>query len=139
MMRRADVSIDRPEQVRLNHVGDWGTQFGMLISHLKEVAPEAIEDGAEEKARGNICPWLLHHVVFHPALIPRDLSSPQTLVKRTHHMARPVILARHRHQTIQFNTPQYVSFVQRGSSVAIVAGGGGTAAAKGGIIIIKQS
>ncbi|CAN0076765.1 unnamed protein product, partial [Hapterophycus canaliculatus] len=35
--------------VRLNHVGDWGTQFGMLISHLKEVAPEAIEDGAEEK------------------------------------------------------------------------------------------
>ena len=21
--------------VRLNHVGDWGTQFGMLISHLQ--------------------------------------------------------------------------------------------------------
>eukprot|EP00904_Undaria_pinnatifida_P008385 jgi/Undpi1/4677/HiC_scaffold_18.g08031.m1 len=33
--------------VRLNHVGDWGTQFGMLIAHLKEKAPEAIEDGAE--------------------------------------------------------------------------------------------
>ncbi len=28
--------------LRLNHVGDWGTQFGMLISHLKEVAPEAL-------------------------------------------------------------------------------------------------
>ncbi len=28
--------------LRLNHVGDWGTQFGMLISHLKTVAPEAL-------------------------------------------------------------------------------------------------
>ena len=28
--------------LRLNHVGDWGTQFGMLISQLKQVAPEAL-------------------------------------------------------------------------------------------------
>lgn len=26
--------------LRLNHVGDWGTQFGMLIQHLRETAPE---------------------------------------------------------------------------------------------------
>jgi arginyl-tRNA synthetase len=25
--------------LRLNHVGDWGTQFGMLIAYLKEVYP----------------------------------------------------------------------------------------------------
>jgi len=30
------------EVLRLNHVGDWGTQFGMLISYLREVHPEAL-------------------------------------------------------------------------------------------------
>ncbi|MCJ8282193.1 MAG: arginine--tRNA ligase [Rivularia sp. ALOHA_DT_140] len=28
--------------LRLNHVGDWGTQFGMLITNLREVSPEAL-------------------------------------------------------------------------------------------------
>lgn len=28
--------------LRLNHVGDWGTQFGMLIAYLKEEKPEAL-------------------------------------------------------------------------------------------------
>lgn len=28
--------------LRLNHVGDWGTQFGMLIAYLKEVKPEVL-------------------------------------------------------------------------------------------------
>ena len=28
--------------LRLNHVGDWGTQFGMLIAYLREVYPEAL-------------------------------------------------------------------------------------------------
>ena len=30
------------EVLRLNHVGDWGTQFGMLITYLREVCPEAL-------------------------------------------------------------------------------------------------
>jgi arginyl-tRNA synthetase len=28
--------------LRLNHVGDWGTQFGMLITYLREVSPDAL-------------------------------------------------------------------------------------------------
>lgn len=30
------------EVVRLNHVGDWGTQFGMLVEHLRDEFPDAL-------------------------------------------------------------------------------------------------
>lgn len=76
---------DLPWQVRLNHVGDWGTQFGMLISHLKEVAPEAIEDGAEEKVHKRF-------VLLAQANVKQLLSTslprgfiPQSQVKRARH------------------------------------------------------
>ncbi|MCF7958841.1 MAG: arginine--tRNA ligase [Phycisphaerae bacterium] len=36
---------DAPEKIiRQNHVGDWGTQFGMLIAYIKRTHPEAIDD-----------------------------------------------------------------------------------------------
>jgi arginyl-tRNA synthetase len=28
--------------LRLNHIGDWGTAFGMLITHMKEAAPDVL-------------------------------------------------------------------------------------------------
>jgi arginyl-tRNA synthetase len=28
---------------RLNHVGDWGTQFGMLIAHLQDRFPDYVK------------------------------------------------------------------------------------------------
>jgi arginyl-tRNA synthetase len=32
------------EVLRLNHVGDWGTQFGMLVLHLRQLAAAAAEE-----------------------------------------------------------------------------------------------
>ncbi|HUU83235.1 MAG TPA: arginine--tRNA ligase [Phycisphaerae bacterium] len=29
---------------RINHVGDWGTQFGMLVAHLRETQPHVLDD-----------------------------------------------------------------------------------------------
>ena len=26
--------------LRINHIGDWGTQFGMLIAHLQDMFPD---------------------------------------------------------------------------------------------------
>jgi arginyl-tRNA synthetase len=31
--------------LRLNHIGDWGTAFGMLICHMQEVAPQVLQGG----------------------------------------------------------------------------------------------
>ena len=35
---------------RVNHVGDWGTQFGMLITYLKEAHPEFATGGTDDVA-----------------------------------------------------------------------------------------
>ncbi|MDX8431038.1 MAG: arginine--tRNA ligase [Candidatus Algichlamydia australiensis] len=42
--------------LRLNHIGDWGTQFGMLISYLKELQPEVLE-GKKQAALKELMGW----------------------------------------------------------------------------------
>ncbi|MCL1474845.1 arginine--tRNA ligase [Argonema antarcticum] len=36
------LEFEGHDVLRLNHVGDWGTQFGMLIAYLREVCPQAL-------------------------------------------------------------------------------------------------
>lgn len=36
------LEFEGHDVLRLNHVGDWGTQFGMLITYLREKYPEAL-------------------------------------------------------------------------------------------------
>jgi hypothetical protein len=41
--------------VRLNHVGDWGTQFGMLVEHLRDEFPAALNiETAQDVALGDL-------------------------------------------------------------------------------------
>ena len=42
--------------LRLNHIGDWGTQFGMLIVYMQEVAPAVLE-GKEETDLITLMKW----------------------------------------------------------------------------------
>lgn len=44
------LELQGHDVVRLNHVGDWGTQFGMLIQYMAEVRPEGLgEEGGREE------------------------------------------------------------------------------------------
>jgi len=42
--------------LRLNHIGDWGTQFGMLITYLKEKEPEVLA-GKKETNLSSLMSW----------------------------------------------------------------------------------
>ena len=42
--------------LRLNHIGDWGTQFGMLITYMREHVPEVLE-GKKETDLMSLMQW----------------------------------------------------------------------------------
>lgn len=45
------------EVLALNHIGDWGTQFGMLIAYLKEVLPEITGKTPPNVHLGDLVNW----------------------------------------------------------------------------------
>ena len=42
--------------LRLNHIGDWGTAFGMLIAYMKEEVPHVL-DGSEDTDLTHLVTW----------------------------------------------------------------------------------
>jgi arginyl-tRNA synthetase len=42
--------------LRLNHIGDWGTQFGMLIAYMREHVPEVLE-GKKQTDLTSLMQW----------------------------------------------------------------------------------
>lgn len=47
----------RYDVLALNHIGDWGTQFGMLIAYLKEVLPSITEENPPDIHLGDLVQW----------------------------------------------------------------------------------
>lgn len=37
------LEFEGHDVIRENHVGDWGTQFGMLVAHLRRIRPEVVD------------------------------------------------------------------------------------------------
>lgn len=51
--------------LRLNHVGDWGTQFGMLIEHMTDLHPEGLgTEGGRDEDVSDLQVRPLHTVVM---------------------------------------------------------------------------
>ncbi|MBM3183729.1 MAG: arginine--tRNA ligase, partial [Chlamydiae bacterium] len=46
----------KQDVLRLNHIGDWGTQFGMLITYMKEAAPNVL-NGKEATTLEALMQW----------------------------------------------------------------------------------
>ena len=60
--------------LRVNHVGDWGTQFGMLITYLREAYPDILTNPPnirckQDHARCGIVTRLSSNHHFHDILI----------------------------------------------------------------------
>ncbi|NLX12266.1 MAG: arginine--tRNA ligase [Phycisphaerales bacterium] len=83
------------EVVRQNHIGDWGTQFGMLCAFLKDKMPEALS--APETVH------LEDLEDFYRQASARDKEDPAF-----HEQARAEVVALHNHEPSTLRAWQYI-------------------------------
>ncbi len=81
--------------IRQNHVGDWGTQFGMLCAYLKEVYPSALERPGEVH--------LEDLEDFYRRATARDKEDPAF-----HERARAEVVALHRHEPATLKSWEFI-------------------------------
>jgi len=58
------------EVLKLNHLGDWGTQFGMLITHLQDKFPDY----------ASVSPPIGDLQSFYKVIVQNDCTSPGLIV-----------------------------------------------------------
>ncbi len=81
--------------IRQNHVGDWGTQFGMLIAHLKDQMPDALEHPEQVH--------LADLEAFYREASERDKNDPAFAER-----ARAEVVALHRHEPATLRAWEYI-------------------------------
>lgn len=89
------LAFEGHEVIRQNHIGDWGTQFGMLCAYLKEKMPDALEKPGEV------------HVsdleAFYRQANELDKQDPAF-----HERARAEVVALHRHEVSTLRAWRYI-------------------------------
>ncbi|MHC4799041.1 MAG: arginine--tRNA ligase [Planctomycetota bacterium] len=81
--------------IRQNHIGDWGTQFGMLCAHLKEKMPDALKNPEDVH--------LADLEEFYKEANARDSEDSEF-----HERARAEVVALHKHKTSTLRAWEYI-------------------------------